>query len=53
MLKITSLSKTFGKQNVLLDFNYHFKSKTIYALMGANGSGKTTLFHLISGVFKT
>jgi len=49
MLKITNLSKKFGSQVVLSGFNYHFKSKTIYALMGANGSGKTTLFNILSG----
>jgi len=49
MLKITGLSKKFGSQAVLSDFNYHFKPKTIYALMGANGSGKTTLFNLLGG----
>ncbi len=49
MLKITNLSKKFGNQIVLSDFDYHFKAKTIYALMGANGSGKTTLFNLLGG----
>ncbi len=49
MLAINNLSKSFGRNVVLKDFTYHFKPKTIYALMGANGSGKTTLFNIISG----
>jgi branched-chain amino acid transport system ATP-binding protein len=52
MLKIDNLSKLFEKESILNDFNYHFKPKTIYALMGANGSGKTTLFNLINGFLK-
>ena len=52
MLKIKNLSKSFGSVVVLKDFTYHFKPKTIYALMGANGSGKTTLFNLLGGFLK-
>ena len=52
MLKINNLSKSFGSVVVLKDFTYHFKPKTIYALMGANGSGKTTLFNLLGGFLK-
>ena len=49
MLTIKNLNKSFGNNQVLSDFSYHFKAKTIYPLMGANGSGKTTLFNLLSG----
>ena len=49
MLKIKNLIKSFGSNQVLNNFSYSFKERTIYALMGANGSGKTTLFNLISG----
>ncbi len=49
MLKIKNLKKSFGQNQVLDDFSYHFKDNTIYALMGANGSGKTTLLNIISG----
>jgi len=49
MLTIKNLDKNFGSNQVLNNFSYSFKEKTIYALMGANGSGKTTLFNLISG----
>jgi len=52
MLKIINLSKSFGNNVVLKDFSYHFRSHTIYALMGANGSGKTTLFHLLGGFLR-
>ena len=49
MLKIKNLTKSFGSNQVLNNFSYSFKERTIYALMGANGSGKTTLFNLLSG----
>jgi ABC-type branched-subunit amino acid transport system ATPase component len=49
ILKIKNLNKNFGNNQVLSNFSYAFKEKTIYALMGANGSGKTTLFNLMSG----
>jgi len=49
ILKIKNLNKSFGNNQVLTNFSYSFKEKTIYALMGANGSGKTTLFNLLSG----
>jgi branched-chain amino acid transport system ATP-binding protein len=49
MLTLENISKCFGTQQVLNGLNYHFKPKTIYALMGANGSGKTTLYNLIGG----
>ena len=49
ILKIKNLNKHFGCNQVLKNFAYEFKEKSIYALMGANGSGKTTLFNLLSG----
>lgn len=53
ILKIENLNKSFGKNEVLQNFSYAFKEKTIYALMGANGSGKTTLFNLLSGFLQS
>jgi len=53
MLTIKNLNKSFGNNQVLKNFSYEFKEKTIYALMGANGSGKTTLFNLISGFLES
>lgn len=53
ILEIKDLKKSFGSNNVLKDFSYEFKEKTIYALMGANGSGKTTLFNLLSGFLQS
>jgi len=52
MLKIKNLSKSFGSNDVLKEFSYHFKPKTVYALMGANGSEKTTLFNVLGGFLK-
>ena len=53
ILSIKNLNKSFGNNQVLKNFSYEFKEKTIYALMGANGSGKTTLFNLLSGFLES
>ena len=53
ILKIINLNKHFGNNQILRNFSYEFKEKTIYALVGANGSGKTTLFNLLSGFLKS
>lgn len=47
-LIINSLSKTFGKKEVLKDASYTFNQGEVYALLGRNGAGKTTLFKLIN-----
>jgi len=44
------LTKTFGQELIVRDFNYSFTNKNKYAITGANGSGKSTLLKLISGI---
>ncbi|MSS78247.1 ABC transporter ATP-binding protein [Anaerococcus sp. WCA-380-WT-2B] len=51
-LIIESLSKSFGKKEVLENVDYVFEEGIVYALLGRNGSGKTTLFSLISEQIK-
>ena len=50
MLKTQELSKSYGKQDVLTNFNLNIKSGEIISIVGSSGSGKTTLLRLISGL---
>ena len=50
MLKIHGLTKSYGKQNVLINFNLNIESGEIISVVGGSGSGKTTLLRLISGL---
>ncbi len=52
MLKIESLSKSYGSRLVLQDFNLDLKGNNIVGLLGPNGSGKTTLLKIIAGLFQ-
>ena len=50
MLQIQAISKSYGKQNVLRNFNLDIESGEIISVVGSSGSGKTTLLRLISGL---
>ena len=50
MIKINSLSKSFGKKKVLENLNLEVKDGEILSLLGPNGCGKTTLLNIISGL---
>jgi branched-chain amino acid transport system ATP-binding protein len=50
MLKIESLSLSYGKIEVLHDVSLQVDHKEIVAIVGSNGSGKTTLLRSISGL---
>lgn len=47
-IKVTHLSKQFGKQTVLADISLTIEPNTIYGLLGRNGAGKSTLLNLIT-----
>lgn len=49
MIRIVSLSKSFGDKVVLSGVDFHFGVGERYGLVGANGAGKTTLLGIISG----
>lgn len=51
MIKITNLSKSYGKKMVLENLNCTIKTGSIYGLVGANGAGKSTLLRIINDVF--
>ena len=50
MLNIHGLSKSYDKENVLINFNLDIRSSEIISVVGGSGSGKTTLLRLISGL---
>lgn len=50
MLKIRSLSVTYGGLNALSDVSLDVENGQFVAVVGPNGAGKTTLFKTISGV---
>ncbi len=50
MIKITSVHKAYGTNQVLHNINLSFRSGEIHGIVGENGAGKTTLFRCVSGI---
>ncbi len=50
MLKTHRLSKSYNKEDVLINFNLDVERNEIIGVVGGSGSGKTTLLRLISGL---
>lgn len=50
MLKIESLTKSYGENTVLRDLAFTVNDTGIYAIMGSSGIGKTTLLNIIAGL---
>lgn len=50
MLKIQSLSVSYGSRQVLHDISLNVQSGEVLALIGPNGAGKSTLIRAASGV---
>jgi ABC-type multidrug transport system ATPase subunit len=48
-IRLINISKKFGSQLIIKNFNYTFESNKMYAITGDNGKGKSTLLKLISG----
>src|SRR5215216_3689402 len=49
ILRIESLSKTFGGTRALIDVDLDIRANEIHALVGQNGSGKSTLIKTLAG----
>lgn len=49
LLRLESLSKSFGGLQAVSDLSFGVKAGTITSLIGGNGAGKTTAFNLITG----
>ncbi len=52
MLKIESLSFSYGEKAVIKNLDLALPDHGLFALMGPSGCGKTTLLYLISGLSK-
>ena len=52
MIRIETLSKYYGKKQVLKDINLLFETGKVYGIVGENGAGKTTLFRCIADLEK-
>jgi ABC-2 type transport system ATP-binding protein len=50
ILQVKNLYKSFGRNQVLSDFNMSLKKRKVYGLLGKNGEGKTTLIRIIMGI---
>ena len=50
MLKIQSLSVSYGSRRILHDISLDVQSGEVLALIGPNGAGKSTLVRAVSGV---
>lgn len=51
-LKVSHLSKSYGKTKALSDLNFTLEKGSCIGLLGPNGAGKTTTCHLVSGLLK-
>jgi len=50
LLRVRHLTKSFGRKQVLKDFDLTVESGRVYGLLGRNGEGKTTLARILMGV---
>ena len=52
LIKTENLSKSFGRNKVLVDVNLAVPDKSIYAIVGQSGTGKSVLFKSIIGMME-
>src|SRR5580704_14706224 len=48
-IKLQNISKSFGSDHILKNFNLTIPSGKFFALLGPSGCGKTTILRLIGG----
>ncbi|MBX3605241.1 MAG: ATP-binding cassette domain-containing protein [Piscinibacter sp.] len=51
MLRISALTKRYGKQAALQSLSIDLAPASFVALLGPNGAGKSTLFQVLTGLF--
>lgn len=51
MIKLSGITKNFGKLRSLNDVSLCIESGSIFGLIGSNGSGKSTLIRIMTGVY--
>ena len=52
VIRVENLSKSFGKNRVLVDVSLSIQEKIIYAIVGQSGTGKSVLFKSVIGMLK-
>jgi ATP-binding cassette subfamily F protein uup len=52
IMEIHNLSKSYGNQSLIHDFNYTFSKYEKVGIAGDNGTGKTTFLELITGLIR-
>lgn len=52
ILKLTNVSKTFGKVKAVNNLSFKVKKGELFAFLGINGAGKSTTISMICGVLK-
>lgn len=49
-IKLSKVSKRYGKRRVLHDVSFEVHQSELCALVGANGAGKSTLIKIVLGL---
>ncbi|MFC4770555.1 ABC transporter ATP-binding protein [Enterococcus hermanniensis] len=52
IIKVEHLTKDYGKQKGIFDFNFEIKKGEVFGIVGVNGSGKTTTLRQMMGFLK-
>ena len=52
VLSIRGMSKSFGRNRVLITINLDVKRGTVMGLMGENGAGKSTMMKCLFGTYQ-
>lgn len=52
ILKLSNVSKRFGKKQVIKDLSFEVPEHMVYGFIGKNGAGKTTTMKMILGLIK-
>jgi len=52
MIEFKNISKSYGNQEIIKDFNLTIECGTFLTIIGSSGSGKTTILKMINGLIK-